>query len=265
MRKHGRPHPRSAHAQIDHPGRRHRRRRSPPARWRSPSPPAPATERRRSIQARSVGGQHGRLRLHGARRTGPADGRRQLDPATRSRRAARTSAGSTRARYYVNDRQHRRRPRGHRATAGSSSTRFRNPDSFLYALPGVDSIDDPNLNIVQTLRPRTGETLRGSGRKRSAKRIARDVPVAPTNVGPKTFPDYDAVADAGDPALPGGGKSFVGPASTIRSSSTWARSFDGINLGKPGGRHGRQPGRRQGRLSGYNTHSFVLQMPERRA
>src|SRR3954466_4277998 len=29
-------------------------------------------------------------------------------------------------------------------------TKVRNPDSFLYALPGVKSLDDPKLNVVQT-------------------------------------------------------------------------------------------------------------------
>ena len=29
-------------------------------------------------------------------------------------------------------------------------TKVRNPDSFLYALPGVSSINDPKLNLVQT-------------------------------------------------------------------------------------------------------------------
>ena len=29
-------------------------------------------------------------------------------------------------------------------------TKVRNPNSFLYALPGVSSIDDPKLNVVQT-------------------------------------------------------------------------------------------------------------------
>src|ERR1700752_4170905 len=28
-------------------------------------------------------------------------------------------------------------------------TKVRNPDSFLYALPGVKSVDDPKLNVVQ--------------------------------------------------------------------------------------------------------------------
>src|SRR5689334_17621838 len=87
---------------------------------------------------------------------------------------------------------------------------FRNPDSFLYAVPPVNSIGDKNLNFVQTYdlyreRYRHGKVVRN-------ERIARDVPVAPDNVGPKTMPNYPAVAAGAVKGLPGGGKTFVGPA-----------------------------------------------------
>ena len=69
---------------------------------------------------------------------------------------------------------------------------FRNPDSFLYAVPPVDSIDSPNLNFRQTYD--LYYERYAHGREVSDKRIAHDVPVAPDNVGPKTMPDYAAVA-----------------------------------------------------------------------
>ena len=40
--------------------------------------------------------------------------------------------------------------------------------------------------------------------------MARNLPVAPNNVGPKTFPNYDAVANQAIKSLPGGGKVFAG-------------------------------------------------------
>src|SRR5919198_6528156 len=67
-------------------------------------------------------------------------------------------------------------------------TRYRNPNSFLYAAPTVDSVNDPDINFVQTY-DLYRETYRKGKLKRSA-RIASDVPVAPDNVGPKTIPDY---------------------------------------------------------------------------
>src|SRR5439155_20899117 len=70
-------------------------------------------------------------------------------------------------------------------------TRIRNKDSFLYALPGVSSITDPKLNVVQTYDV-TRETYR-DGRLTGARPIAANLPTAPNNVGPKPIPDYAAV------------------------------------------------------------------------
>ena len=46
------------------------------------------------------------------------------------------------------------------------NTRFRNPNSFLYAAPTVDSVDDPDLNLVQTLRPLQGDVQQGPQARR---------------------------------------------------------------------------------------------------
>src|SRR3954454_8056971 len=72
-------------------------------------------------------------------------------------------------------------------------TKVRNPESFLYALPGVSSISDSKLNVVQTYTV-TRETYR-NGRLVKAKKVATGLPVAPNDVGPKTFPDYASVAN----------------------------------------------------------------------
>src|SRR5687767_6952222 len=62
-------------------------------------------------------------------------------------------------------------------------TTVRNPNSFLYALPGVTSIGDPKLNVVQRYRL-TRETYR-NGKLKSSKVVDSGLPVAPNNVGPK--------------------------------------------------------------------------------
>src|SRR3954447_26242235 len=62
-------------------------------------------------------------------------------------------------------------------------TRVRNPNSFLYALPGVTGIGDPKLNVVQTYSIRR-ERYR-NGKEISSRQIASGLPVAPNNVGPK--------------------------------------------------------------------------------
>ncbi|MFL5857060.1 MAG: DUF4331 domain-containing protein, partial [Solirubrobacteraceae bacterium] len=141
---------------------------------------------------------------------------------------------------------------------------FRNPNSFLYAAPTVDSVDDPDLNFVQTY-DLFKETYENRHLVRT-KKIASDVPVAPDNVGPKTIPNYDKVAAGAVAPLRGGGKTFVGPRDDPFFVDLGA-VFDGINIDKPGRPNiglGNQGGGRDD-VSGYNVHSFVLQVPEREA
>src|SRR4029079_2082424 len=79
--------------------------------------------------------------------------------------------------------------------------RFRNPNSFLYAVPPVNSINDPNLNCVQSY-DLYYEHYR-AGRKVSEHQIAKNLPVAPDNVGPKTIPNYANVSNGAIRNLPG--------------------------------------------------------------
>jgi hypothetical protein len=138
--------------------------------------------------------------------------------------------------------------------------KFRNPNSFLYAVPPVNSINDPNLNFVQTYD--LYYTLYRAGKVVSERPIANNVPVAPDNAGPKTFPNYDAVANGAIRNLKGGIKTFVGPVDDPFFIDL-AAVFDGINIDKPGRPMiglGNQGGGKDD-ISGYNTHSFVLQVP----
>jgi hypothetical protein len=139
--------------------------------------------------------------------------------------------------------------------------RFRTPNSFLYATPPVSSVDDPNLNFLQTYDLYV-ERYRG-GKEVSEKQIGHDLPVAPDNVGPKTMPDYAAVSSSAIKTLGGGVKSFVGPVDDPFFIDLGA-VFDGINIDKPGRPAiglGNQGGGKDD-VSGYNVHSFVLQVPD---
>src|SRR5215216_328418 len=136
-------------------------------------------------------------------------------------------------------------------------TRFAHPNSFLYALPGVASINDPKLNVKQTYTV-TREIYK-NGKERSSKVIAQRLPVAPNNVGPKTIPNYDTVANQAIKSLRGGGKVFAGP----RDDPFFVdlgQTFDAINF-RPGVGTGNQGGGKDD-LAGYNTNSIVLQVPE---
>ena len=140
-------------------------------------------------------------------------------------------------------------------------TKARNPNSFLYALPGVSSINDPKLNLVQTYSVWRERYERGH--LVSNKLLAKGLPTAPNNVGPKTFPNYDAVANQAIKGLPGGGKVFAGQVDDpffVDLGST----FDAINIDMPG-RTGIGTGNQGGGkddLAGYNVHSIALQVPK---
>jgi uncharacterized protein DUF4331 len=140
-------------------------------------------------------------------------------------------------------------------------TKARNPNSFLYALPGVKSIDDPKLNLVQTYSVWRERWHRGH--QVSNKLVADGLPVAPNNVGPKTIPNYDSVANQAIRSLPGGGKVFAGPVDDpffVDLGST----FDAINIDMPG-RMGIGTGNQGGGkddLAGYNVHTISLQIPK---
>ena len=134
-------------------------------------------------------------------------------------------------------------------------THTRNGKTFLYAAPGVTSITDPKLNVYQTYSV-TREVYR-NGHKVGQKVIARGLPVAPNNVGPKTFPNYDAVANQAIKSLRGGGKVFAGQVDDPFFVDLGA-TFDGINLRVGTGNEGGG----KDDLAGYNVHTVVLQVPE---
>src|SRR5438105_10256450 len=64
-------------------------------------------------------------------------------------------------------------------------------DTFLYNVGPIDSIDSPNLNVTQTYRVDRIDLKAGTRAK-----ILDNVPVAPWNVGKRTFPNnsYEKVA-----------------------------------------------------------------------
>src|SRR5690349_1817188 len=141
-------------------------------------------------------------------------------------------------------------------------SRFRNPNSFLYAAPEVTSVDDPDINFVQTY-DLYKDTYKRNGKLKHERRIAHNLPVAPDNVGPKTIPNYEPVWLGAVHQLSGGGKTFVGPVDDPFFVDLGA-IFDGINIDKPGRPAiglGNQGGGKDD-ISTYNTHSFVLQVPE---
>ena len=130
-----------------------------------------------------------------------------------------------------------------------------NPDSYLQAFPGVGSIDDPKLYQRQTYDV-IRETHRANG-KMKKKRIAHNLPVAPSYAGPKTFPDYPSVAGGAVRDLKSGGKVFAGQRDDPFFVDLGA-IFDAANLREATG----NAGEGKDDLSGFSTHAIVLQVPE---
>lgn len=134
-------------------------------------------------------------------------------------------------------------------------TKVVNPESFLYAAPGVKSFDDPALNVKQ--RYNLDKLYYKNGRLYKSKRVVSGVPVAPSYVGQKTFPDYNSVAAEAIRALPGGSKTFAGQRDDPFFVDLGA-TFDGITIRKGTG----NVGGGKDDVAGYGVNSIVLQVPE---
>jgi len=131
-------------------------------------------------------------------------------------------------------------------------TETRSGNTFLLNTGPVNSLDDPNLNVRQFY----SVDLTAGGQM---TRLADGVPVAPPNVGPKSFPNYDAVANQAITAIPNipGGRVFAGPRDDPFFVDLGA-TFDLLTI-RPGA-----PGNAGGgidALSGYNLLSIAVQLP----
>ena len=133
-------------------------------------------------------------------------------------------------------------------------TNVRNPNSFLYAGPGTQDFNDPGLNVIQRY-DLIRETLK-HGKVKHSKTVAHKLPVAPPNIGPKTFPNYQNFVDQSIKTLGDGTKVFVGERDDPFFVDLGA-TFDAINVREGTGNQG------EGKddLSGYSTSATVLQIP----
>jgi hypothetical protein len=138
-------------------------------------------------------------------------------------------------------------------------TKVRNENSFLYALPGTQGFGDPKLNVIQRYKIVRETFKRRPGRRTRVRKrtIARGLPVAPQDIGPKTFPNYGNFVGAAIRNLPGGGKVFAGSRDDPFFVDLGA-TFDAINVRLGTGNEGKG----KDDLSGFSTSAVVLQLPE---
>jgi Domain of unknown function (DUF4331) len=136
-------------------------------------------------------------------------------------------------------------------------TEIRNPNSFLYAGPGTSGFDDPKLNVIQRYDV-VRETYNGKGKLKQTKKVGNDLPVAPPNIGPKTFPNYGNFVGAATRTLKDGTKLFVGSRDDPFYVDLGA-AFDAINVRVGTGNQGGG----KDDFSDYSTSTTVMQIPER--
>lgn len=140
---------------------------------------------------------------------------------------------------------------------------LRNGETFLYNTGAVTSLDDPDLNFRQTYNV-TRVTQYGNAAPQSTV-IGENLPVPPVNIGPKSTPNYPALASEAIKQI-GTNDSvtvFAGP----RDDSFFidlGSIFDLLTLRPQPAPIGYESGStRTGvdGLAGYNVHSIALQIP----
>jgi Domain of unknown function (DUF4331) len=138
------------------------------------------------------------------------------------------------------------------------TTQVKNPGTFLYNTGQVTSLDDPDLNVMQTYSVFENDRI-----YRHKTTIGANLPVPPANVGKRSTPDYET--NLGRPAvvsLDGGLRAFAGP----RDDPFFAdlgKIFDLGSLGPFQPAHliptPAEPG--EDYVAGKNVHTIVLEIP----
>jgi hypothetical protein len=139
----------------------------------------------------------------------------------------------------------------------SFQTQTRNPNSFLYNTGQITSIDSPNWN-----RPQFYSVTRVDANGQSTV-LASGLACPPCNIGPRSTPNYQALAGQAIHNLPGGGRVFAGQRAegfyvdlgSIFDLGT-LRPFESLHLiptpNAPG----------VNGTEGYNVHSIAIEVPK---
>lgn len=140
-------------------------------------------------------------------------------------------------------------------------TETRNPDSFLYNTLPISSLTDPSWNRPQSYS--VTMVTNGPGRSGREKVLGTGIMTPPDNVGPRSTPNYAALAAAAVRTFPNGVKVFAGQrddAFFVDLGSIFdlggLRPFNAAHLlplppapGKDG-------------VANFNTHTIALQIPK---
>jgi uncharacterized protein DUF4331 len=139
------------------------------------------------------------------------------------------------------------------------TTQTRNGGTFLYNDGPITSLDDPNWNRPQTYRVTLVELKPGPNQREV---LGKDLPTPPANIGPRSTPDYGALAASAVRTLPGGTKVFAGQ----RDDPFYVdlgSVFDLLGLRPFNSFHviplAPEPG--VDAVARYNTHAIAIQVP----
>ena len=134
-------------------------------------------------------------------------------------------------------------------------TQVLNGNTFLYNTGPITSLSDPDWN-----RPQFYSLTRVEGNKKT--NLGQSIPTSPVNIGPRSTPNYDSLANAAITDLPGGIKVFAGQRDDpffVDLGSVFDLAglrpfnpFHVIPLAAGPGIDG---------VAGFNTHSIVIQVP----
>jgi hypothetical protein len=140
------------------------------------------------------------------------------------------------------------------------NTATKNPNTFLYNTGPITSLGSASWNRPQTY----SVTLVRNGKRGAAQRqvLGTNIPTPPVNIGPRSTPNYDALAAAAVTNLGGGVKVFAGQRDDpfyVDLGSIFdlagLRPFNGFHLLPLAPDVGHDA------LENYNTHSIEIQVP----
>ena len=126
--------------------------------------------------------------------------------------------------------------------------------SYRHSLPGVDSFEDPKLQQKQTYSI-VRETFT-DGKPTGEKQMTDGLPVAPSNTGPKSFPDYAKVAAAANRTV-GSSKYFAGQRDDAFFIDL-GTAFDNVNIRVGTG----NTGGGTDTMAGTSIQTITMQVPE---
>jgi len=136
------------------------------------------------------------------------------------------------------------------------NTKVQNGNTFLYNTGPITSLTDPDWNVRQTY---SVTRVDGTGK---GELLGQNIATPPVNVGPRSTPAYDTLANAAITDLPGGIKVFAGQRDDpffVDLGSVFdlagLRPFNPFHLIPLPGEDGVDG------VAGFNTHSIVIQVP----